>query len=95
MHGQQTCGLLDRKAALLVGFYVKMGDPSIPFIEKILFPSGRKLRGTHGMHLRTSADHSHLNLSVRKPESLQACLENITAPRNEANVELRQIENGI
>lgn len=91
MHGQQTCSLLDRKAALLVGFYVKMGDPGIPLIEKILFPCGRKLGGTHGMHLRTSADHSHLNLSVRKPELLQTCLENVAAPRNEANVKLSQL----
>jgi hypothetical protein len=68
---------------------VKMGDPGIPFIEKILFPSGRNLGGTHGMHLRTSADHSHLYLSVRKPESLQTCLENVAAPRNEANVEFK------
>jgi hypothetical protein len=39
---------------------VKMGDPGISLIEKILFPCSRKLGGTHGMHLRTSADHSHL-----------------------------------
>jgi hypothetical protein len=69
MHGQQTRGLLDRKTSLLVSFNVKMGYPGIPFIEKILFPCDRKLGGTYGMHLHTSADHPHLNLSVRKSET--------------------------
>src|SRR6266852_6324669 len=59
-------GLLDRKTPLLVSFNVKMGYPGIPFIEKILFPCARKLGGTY---LHTSADHSHLNLSVRKSET--------------------------
>jgi len=69
MHGQQPCSLLDGKASLFVSFNVEMGYAGIPFVEKILFPCGRKLGGTHGMHLLTSADYSHLNLSVRKPET--------------------------
>jgi hypothetical protein len=75
MHGQQTGRLLDREASFFVRFDVEMGNPGVPFVEKILFPCDCELGGTYGMHLRTSADHSHLNLSVRKPEPLQACLE--------------------
>jgi hypothetical protein len=89
MHGQQTCSLFDGKASLLVSFNVEMGYPGVPFVEKILFSRGRKLGRTHGMHLRTSADHSHLGLSVRKPGiASRPALKNVAAPRNEANAEL-------
>src|SRR5215471_15878753 len=59
VHSQQTSRLLDGKAALLIGLDVEMADAGVFFVEKELLFCDRRLGGVHGMHLCTSANHSH------------------------------------
>src|SRR5438309_1124211 len=66
MHGKQTSGLFDWESSIRVRFDMEMGHSGVPFVKKVLLTCDRRLGGAHGMHLCTSADHSHLYLSVRK-----------------------------
>src|SRR5882724_3266833 len=67
MHGKQTSGLFDWESSIRVRLDMKMGHSGVPFVKKVLLTCDRRLGGgAHGMHLCTSADHSHLYLSVRK-----------------------------
>src|SRR5262249_15748857 len=89
MHGEQASGLFDRKMPLFIGFDVEMADARVFFVEKVLLSCDRRLGGVHGMHLCTSANHSHWTSPFALlPE--QKCLdEYINAPRSEANVYIR------
>lgn len=44
MHGQQAGGLLDRKLPVRAGFYMKMGNAGVLFIEKIEFAGKTRSR---------------------------------------------------
>src|SRR5579863_9750834 len=64
MHGQQTRRLFHWEAPLFIGLHVEVRNARIFFVKEKLLLLDRRLGGAHGMHLCTSADHSHWDLSV-------------------------------
>jgi hypothetical protein len=74
VHSQKTGSLFYREPTFRICFDMEVGDASTLLIEKKLLACDRRLGVAHGMHLSTSADHSHLYLSVRIFETPRKCL---------------------
>src|ERR1700751_1013415 len=68
VHSEESGGLFHWQPPFGVSLDMEMRHSGTFFIKKILFSCDRRLGGSHRMHLCTSADHSHLDLSVRNPK---------------------------